>query len=375
MHNHEVGGEMSAKVHNDMVTVSEYEILNTNEAIEMEEEEGRSMVEMLGVLAIMGVLSVSAIAGFKYAITKHRANTLIYESNKCAVVLAGQILGGTVPSMDECTLHNLGYGSFVNHIYGPNGTGDWTHESPQFSIEIENVNQKVCDSMLEMAGGVISAFSPETCAATNTIMLTYNNDLSETCPTGYVKEGEKWCYKDACYGFASNGCRDGCSSSRGVASYSSIAQEGTSCGEDRLCDGNGNCLCSPGYLLEDDECYIDACEGFEPSACQTECTSHHGVASYGSTAGVSCGEHGICSETGACICTRGWAGASCDTCAPGYKGANCDTCASSFVEINGECVCPEGVLIGADNKCSVCVNNNPYLTPNDTKVVQTPIIK
>jgi len=35
---------------------------------------GRSMVEMLGVLAIIGVLSVGAIAGYSSAMTKHKLN-------------------------------------------------------------------------------------------------------------------------------------------------------------------------------------------------------------------------------------------------------------------------------------------------------------
>ena len=35
---------------------------------------GRSMVEMLGVLAIIGVLSVGAISGYSNAMTKHKLN-------------------------------------------------------------------------------------------------------------------------------------------------------------------------------------------------------------------------------------------------------------------------------------------------------------
>ena len=35
---------------------------------------GRSMVEMLGVLAIIGVLSVGAIAGYSKAMTKYKLN-------------------------------------------------------------------------------------------------------------------------------------------------------------------------------------------------------------------------------------------------------------------------------------------------------------
>jgi len=39
-------------------------------------ESGRSMVEMLGVLAIIGVLSVGGIAGYKMAMNKYSVNTL-----------------------------------------------------------------------------------------------------------------------------------------------------------------------------------------------------------------------------------------------------------------------------------------------------------
>ena len=40
-------------------------------------QSGRSMVEMLGTLAIIGVLSIGGIAGYNYGINKYRANTII----------------------------------------------------------------------------------------------------------------------------------------------------------------------------------------------------------------------------------------------------------------------------------------------------------
>ena len=40
-------------------------------------ESGRSMIEMLGVLAIIGVLSVGGIAGYTTAMRSHRANEII----------------------------------------------------------------------------------------------------------------------------------------------------------------------------------------------------------------------------------------------------------------------------------------------------------
>ena len=40
-------------------------------------ESGRSMIEMLGVLAIIGVLSIGGLAGYTMAMNRHRANTAL----------------------------------------------------------------------------------------------------------------------------------------------------------------------------------------------------------------------------------------------------------------------------------------------------------
>ena len=39
-------------------------------------ESGRSMVEMLGVLAIMGVLAIGGIAGYRYAVCNSGSNKI-----------------------------------------------------------------------------------------------------------------------------------------------------------------------------------------------------------------------------------------------------------------------------------------------------------
>ena len=53
---------------------------------------GRTLLEMLGVLAIVGILSIAALVGFTYAMNKHRANETIYD-----VMLRGT----NVPMVDE----------------------------------------------------------------------------------------------------------------------------------------------------------------------------------------------------------------------------------------------------------------------------------
>lgn len=45
--------------------------------IQRKEQSGRSMVEMLGVLAIIGVLSVGGIAGYRYAMTRIEVNNIL----------------------------------------------------------------------------------------------------------------------------------------------------------------------------------------------------------------------------------------------------------------------------------------------------------
>ena len=53
-------------------------------------ESGRSMVEMLGVLAIIGVLSVGGIAGYRMAMNKHHANEWLNDFNLFSIEVKSQ---------------------------------------------------------------------------------------------------------------------------------------------------------------------------------------------------------------------------------------------------------------------------------------------
>ena len=74
-------------------------------------ESGRSMVEMLGVLAIIGVLSVGGIAGYTQAMRKYRANNLIDCASKFSV--AQQVSTTAVSATDWCS-NNMGGCSIQN---------------------------------------------------------------------------------------------------------------------------------------------------------------------------------------------------------------------------------------------------------------------
>ena len=144
-------------------------------------EQGRSMVEMLGVLAIMGVLSVGGIAALSYGIRKSRANTLLNEAQKRAVVVAGQInLKNDNPSLDEFITNQFGSSTFETTVYGATGDAQWTKSDRQFTLAIADVDGGVCKKMKEVSGRAIKVFKPDTCDldGLNIVKLTYNNDLS-----------------------------------------------------------------------------------------------------------------------------------------------------------------------------------------------------
>ncbi len=65
----------------------------------MKKQSGRSMIEMLGVLVLIGVLSVAALFGFTYAMNRHKANETIHD-----VMLRAT----NVPMIDEYYVERTG---------------------------------------------------------------------------------------------------------------------------------------------------------------------------------------------------------------------------------------------------------------------------
>ncbi|MBP5161103.1 MAG: hypothetical protein ILP11_03570 [Alphaproteobacteria bacterium] len=56
----------------------------------MKTQKGRSMIEMLGVLAIIGVLSIGGLAGYTRAMNAHQANQIMDYFNRCSVAAQEQ---------------------------------------------------------------------------------------------------------------------------------------------------------------------------------------------------------------------------------------------------------------------------------------------
>jgi Tfp pilus assembly protein PilE len=56
-------------------------------------EKGRSMVEMLGVLAIIGVLSVGGIYGYTVAMNKYKANEIVQTASMLKIMAESKNAG------------------------------------------------------------------------------------------------------------------------------------------------------------------------------------------------------------------------------------------------------------------------------------------
>lgn len=121
-------------------------------------ESGRSMVEILGVLAVIAVLSVGGVVGYDRAVTAYRTNSAIETAQRQAAIVAGDIgLGQTVSPKSMAVIKTpSGYNVAVTDVAG--GLEDIIATTPLFGVEIGGNNGlelpiNVAEQMFERAVG------------------------------------------------------------------------------------------------------------------------------------------------------------------------------------------------------------------------------
>ena len=103
-------------------------------------QNGRSMVEMLGVLSIIGVLSVGGISAYSTAMEKHKANELIAATMQEAVLISAQLAtGNTNPTLSGINGSLFSSASSVAN-------------SDNFKITLNSVDTDICTKMKSMLG-------------------------------------------------------------------------------------------------------------------------------------------------------------------------------------------------------------------------------
>lgn len=124
-------------------------------------QSGRSMVEMLGVLAIIGVLSVGAIAGYRYAMNQYIANETIND----VLIWAATVRGipdyqNQAKNAGEYEFSSLGTTTKTGYpIYADIQSED--DADGVFQIVVENVPNEVCQRIIEMRPEEMRAIKPK----------------------------------------------------------------------------------------------------------------------------------------------------------------------------------------------------------------------
>ncbi len=117
---------------------------NTNES-------GRSMVEMLGVLAIIGVLSVGGISAYTMAMTRFRANELVDAANKIGVLAftklqTSLLSGNTFVAGTTFALTGTGGLGYNSPIIGNPGVEVSALTTTQIQIKMTKLDNDVCQA-------------------------------------------------------------------------------------------------------------------------------------------------------------------------------------------------------------------------------------
>lgn len=106
---------------------------------------GRSMVEMLGTLAIIGVLSIGGITGYNYAFEKYWANETMDELNHRSVVYAAHLENESLGAGE--TISNGEYGNKTALGYTVKAVV--SEYDGEFNIIIDDIPSKVCVQILK----------------------------------------------------------------------------------------------------------------------------------------------------------------------------------------------------------------------------------
>ena len=102
-------------------------------------ESGRSMVEMLGVLAVIGVLTIGGLAGYNRAINKNIANNIVYELGLRIQTVSMQMEEGNPINLSE----------FEEKILGEYPVSVETYpESHSFVLTISNIPEEPLKRMI-----------------------------------------------------------------------------------------------------------------------------------------------------------------------------------------------------------------------------------
>ena len=151
----------------------------------MRQESGRSMIEMIGVLAIMMALTATAVATYNYAMNMQKRNT-VYENVSNIVTGVRELLKGydDFSNIDNATIFAAMSMSNKNPFGGIYELSVDPVDPRQFIVSINGLSKSDCEALTTKAWtdsvGYISSNHKESGATgncidskTNTVSITY----------------------------------------------------------------------------------------------------------------------------------------------------------------------------------------------------------
>jgi hypothetical protein len=231
------------------------------------------MVEMLGVLAVVGVLSVGGIVGYTHAMNKYHANEIVSEVSMMAVTASqGLLLNGDF-TLDEYGDEVAGYSYGYNVDFG--GIED------RFSITVQGVEDGVCENIKNMNFSalnqiLVNGTADGDCTDPSDVEFVFYNDLGgERNGKGDEENGNEKTY-GYCNEYSCIECTEGktayCNEETCICT-DGIRGKDWECGDYYDCiecsDGKipycsiGACVCADGERGKDWECGDWACVACE----------------------------------------------------------------------------------------------------------------
>lgn len=309
---------------------------------------GRSILEMLGVLAIIGVLTLTALWGYPYMITKHRANQIITNviHPQIILTLAQKNIGVKEPGILSFDVDTKPYENYVSFALEKTQKGN-------IKISLQKVAPKLCKELVENLlpeGPSIQVFVNETnrgiaelCALDENIIDIYFPD-DMTLPNPDTPCGNNPCGENFVCDAATNTCvcnqlldsSGQCLSCTTSANIQSTQSACSKCSQREYVNGVCSLPCKNGEIRGDDAtCHT--CSGTAPikNIDQQRCLS--------------------------CIGKRFWnvSAKTCWSCDepneyPSDKNLGCSNCPSRFFG-------------STNNQDNLCINCNTSKTFSSTK--------
>ena len=220
----------------------------------MKTQSGRSMIEIIGVLAVMGVLSIAVLYLYPYLVAHHKSNetwndvlvqaTVVQTSHTDDTFADIEIVDGEeLPSLitsEEFKTSAVGY---PMHVYKTNDV--------QFIVQVDNVDYDVCEIMLKKHSLV-----PDAIEVGNSKFepLAENYGICETSDT----KTTMYFYFSFCNGDINADCDCGgnfaCFCGRCWCPIVGADAQTCQCPENYVIIDDEECVCPTGDLTTDDKC-------------------------------------------------------------------------------------------------------------------------